>query len=89
MCLLARGPAPVNTGMEHGAPESPSSKSHHPSQYGGCHMMRDLPRYARLIERGLFDAKSMITSTWRLEQTREAYQAVADRTTVAAVIVFS
>ena len=52
-------------------------------------MMRDLPRYARLIERGLFDAKSMITSTWRLEQTREAYQAVADRTTVAAVIVFS
>lgn len=68
---------------------SNGSKSHHPSRYGACHMMRDLPRYARLIERGLFDAKSLITSTWKLEQTREAYQAVADRTTVAAVIDFS
>jgi S-(hydroxymethyl)glutathione dehydrogenase/alcohol dehydrogenase len=68
---------------------SNGSKNHLPSQYGGCHMMRDLPRYARLIERGLFDAKSLVTSRWKLEQTREAYQAVADRTTVAAILDFS
>jgi hypothetical protein len=31
----------------------------------------------------------MATSTYPLDRAREAYQAVADRTTVAAVIVYS
>lgn len=39
------------------------SKTHHSSQYSGVNMMRDLPRYAKLIERGLYDAKSLITFT--------------------------
>jgi Zn-dependent alcohol dehydrogenase len=52
-------------------------------------MMRDLPRYVRLIEKGLFDAKSIITATYPLDRAREAFQAVADRTVVAAVVVFS
>ena len=64
------------------------SKSHHSSQYGGVNMMRDLPRYVRLIEKGLYDAKSLVTSTYPLEKTIDAYQAVADRTTVTAMIVF-
>ena len=42
-----------------------------------------------LIEAGLFDAKALATSIFPLERTREAFQAVADRTTVAAVIVFA
>jgi threonine dehydrogenase-like Zn-dependent dehydrogenase len=64
------------------------SKTHHSSQYGGVNMMRDLPRYVKLIEKGLYDAKSLITSTYPLEKTMEAYQAVADRTTVTAMITF-
>lgn len=65
------------------------SKTHHSSQYGGVNMMRDLPRYVKLIEKGLYDAKSLITSTYRLEKTMDAYQAVADRTTVTAMITFT
>jgi Zn-dependent alcohol dehydrogenase len=55
---------------------------------GGLSMKRDLPRYVRLIEKGLFDAKSIATKTYPLDQTLEAFQVTADRTTVAAVVVF-
>ncbi len=65
------------------------SKTHHSSQYGGVNMMRDLPRYVKLIEKGLYDAKSLITSTHTLERINEAYQAVADRTTVTAMVKLS
>ena len=51
--------------------------------------MRDIPRYTRLIERGLYDAKSLITGTYKLDQIMDAYHAVADRTTVTAMIVLS
>jgi S-(hydroxymethyl)glutathione dehydrogenase/alcohol dehydrogenase len=65
------------------------SKTHHSSQYGGTNSMREMPRYVRLVERGLFDAKSLITSKHSLEQVMDAYQAVADRTTVTAMIVLA
>jgi hypothetical protein len=42
----------------------------------------------KLVDMGLFDAKALVTSTHPLEQTKEAFQAVADRTTVGAVVVF-
>ena len=48
-----------------------------------------MPRYARLIERGLYDAKSMITNTYKLDRIMDAYRAVADRTTVTAMIVMA
>jgi threonine dehydrogenase-like Zn-dependent dehydrogenase len=51
--------------------------------------MRDIPRFVRLIEAGLFNAKALATATFPLEQAREAFQAAADRTTVAAVMVFA
>jgi Zn-dependent alcohol dehydrogenase len=51
--------------------------------------MRDIPRYVKLIERGLYDAKSLITSQHTLEKVMDAYHAVADRTTVTAMITFS
>jgi S-(hydroxymethyl)glutathione dehydrogenase/alcohol dehydrogenase len=58
-------------------------------QQGGLNMMRDLPRYVRLIERGQLDLKSMVTSTWPLERTREAFQVLSDRTEMCPVVVFS
>ncbi len=64
------------------------AKTHHPSQFGGTHLKRDIPRYVRLLERGLYDATRLATATYRLEQTQEAHQAVADRTTIAAIITF-
>lgn len=80
---------------QHGNVSFPASsfanrgRTFHAGQQGGLNMMRDMPRYVRLIERGLLDIKSMVTATYPLERTREAVQAVADRTVVGAVITFS
>jgi S-(hydroxymethyl)glutathione dehydrogenase/alcohol dehydrogenase len=60
----------------------------HPGQQGGLHMLRDIPRFVKLIEKGRLDAKSMITKTYRLAEGRQAVQDVADRTVITAVILF-
>ena len=60
----------------------------HSGQQGGLNMLRDLPRYVTLVEKGLIDLKSIVTDSYPLDRTREAIQAVADRTTIGAVITF-
>jgi S-(hydroxymethyl)glutathione dehydrogenase / alcohol dehydrogenase len=57
-------------------------------QQGGLNMLRDIPRWVKLIENGAIDMKSMITATYPIERTREAIQAVGDRTVLGAVIAF-
>src|ERR1700680_802515 len=52
----------------------------HPGQQGGLHVMRDIPRYVKLIERGTIDAKSVITKRYTLAESRQAIQDTADRT---------
>jgi S-(hydroxymethyl)glutathione dehydrogenase / alcohol dehydrogenase len=64
------------------------AKSHQPGNLAGANPMRDIPRFVRLIEAGLFNAKALATATFPLERSREAFQAAADRTTVGAVVVF-
>src|ERR1700688_4965300 len=49
----------------------------HAGQQGGLNMLRDLPRYVRLMEKRVIDMKTMVTATYPLERTREAVQAVA------------
>ena len=66
-----------------------SAKSHQPGNLAGANPMRDIPRFVRLIEAGLFNAKALATARFPLERAREAFQAAADRTTVAAVMDFS
>jgi S-(hydroxymethyl)glutathione dehydrogenase/alcohol dehydrogenase len=63
-------------------------RSVHAGQQGGLNMMRDLPRFVRLAEQGKLDLKSMVTSTWKLEQTRQALQVLSDRTEMCPVVVF-
>ena len=65
------------------------AKSHQPGNLAGANPMRDIPRFVRLIEAGLFNAKALATATFPLERTREAFQAAADRTTVAAVMIYT
>ena len=60
----------------------------HPGQQGGLNVMRDLPRYVKLIEKGKIDAKSMITKRYTLDQGRESVQDTADRTIITGVIEF-
>ena len=66
-----------------------SSKSHQPGNVAGASSLRDLPRFVRLIEAGLFNAKALATATFPLDRAREAFEAAAYRTTIAAVVVFS
>jgi S-(hydroxymethyl)glutathione dehydrogenase/alcohol dehydrogenase len=61
----------------------------HPGQQGGLHMLRDIPRFVTLIEKGRLDATSMITKTYTLANAREAIQDTADRTIVTGVIEFA
>jgi S-(hydroxymethyl)glutathione dehydrogenase / alcohol dehydrogenase len=65
------------------------AKNHHPGNVAGAQSKRDLPRFVKLIEAGLFDAKALATGIFPLERTREAYEAAAYRTTVGAVVVFA
>ena len=60
----------------------------HPGQQGGLHVMRDIPRYVKLIEKGVLDAKSVITRRYTLDQSRQAIQDTADRTIITGVIEF-
>jgi S-(hydroxymethyl)glutathione dehydrogenase / alcohol dehydrogenase len=61
----------------------------HPGQQGGLHVMRDIPRYVKLIEKGAIDAKSMITKRYTLADSRQAVQDTADRTIIIGVIEFA
>jgi S-(hydroxymethyl)glutathione dehydrogenase/alcohol dehydrogenase len=61
----------------------------HPGQQGGLHVMRDIPRYVKLIERGVIDAKSVITKTYTLDDSRQAVVDTGERTIITGVIEFS
>jgi len=60
-----------------------------PGQQGGIHVMRDIPRYVKLIEKGAIDATSVITKRYTLDNSRQAVQDTADRTIITGVIEFS
>ena len=68
---------------------SNGAKSHHPGNFNGVATLRDMQIYARLIERGQFNAKVLATATYPLDRTKDALQAASDRTTVGGVLVFS
>jgi len=61
----------------------------HPGQQGGLHVMRDIPRYVKLIEKGILDASSVITKRYTFDQSRQAIQDTADRTIITGVIEFT
>jgi S-(hydroxymethyl)glutathione dehydrogenase/alcohol dehydrogenase len=61
-------------------------RTHHSGQAGGCSPMRDIPRFVAMLESGRYDAKSMATRVVPLEQALVAYEEVAYRTTVTAIM---
>jgi threonine dehydrogenase-like Zn-dependent dehydrogenase len=54
----------------------------------GVSTLRDMQRFTRLVETGQFNAKALATATFPLNRAKDAIQAVADRTTLSAVITF-
>lgn len=67
---------------------SNGAKNHHPGNFNGVSTLRDMQLFARLIETGQFNAKALGPDAYPLDRTKDALQAVADRTTVGAAIVF-
>src|SRR5215475_7153053 len=60
--------------------------THHGGQAGGASPMRDIPRFVRMLENGQFDAKSLATTVVPIDEMLEAYEQVAYRTTVTAIM---
>ena len=65
-----------------------SSRTIRGLQMGGISAMRDYPKLVALVEKGLFDAKSMATFVCPLDDFRQAFEHVAYRTSLAAVMTF-
>jgi S-(hydroxymethyl)glutathione dehydrogenase/alcohol dehydrogenase len=63
-----------------------SSKNWTNSTGGGTNDRRDVPRYVRLMETGQLNMKALVSKTYPLNQTKEAYQVCADRTVVATIV---
>jgi len=50
---------------------------------------RDIPQFVRLVEKGLFDTKSLVGQTFPLDKAKEALQLAADRTAITGIIKLS
>ena len=66
-----------------------AGKTHVPGNYAGVQALGDLPRVVRLIESGLFDAKSMVGQVFRPDKMKDAVQVAADRSAITSVIDFT
>jgi Zn-dependent alcohol dehydrogenase len=60
--------------------------THHGGQAGGANPMRDIPRFVKFLESGQFDAKSLATLVVPLTGMLDAYEQVAYRATVTALM---
>jgi S-(hydroxymethyl)glutathione dehydrogenase/alcohol dehydrogenase len=60
--------------------------THHPGQAGGASPMRDVPKFVRLLDEGQYNARALATTVVPLERMLEAYEEVAYRTTVTAIM---
>ncbi len=65
------------------------AKTHVPGNYAGVQALRDLPKFVRLIERGQFDAKSMVGRVFRPDRMKEAVEVAGDRSAITSVIDFT
>jgi S-(hydroxymethyl)glutathione dehydrogenase/alcohol dehydrogenase len=60
--------------------------SHSGGQAGGANPMRDIPRFVSLLDSGQYNAKALVTRVVPLADMLDAYEEVAYRTTVTAIM---
>jgi S-(hydroxymethyl)glutathione dehydrogenase / alcohol dehydrogenase len=60
--------------------------SHSGGQAGGANPMRDIPRFVAMLDSGRYDAKALVTRVVPLQEMLAAYEEVAYRTTVTAIM---
>ena len=62
-------------------------RTHHAGQAGGASPMRDIPRFVKMLDSGQYNAKALATTIVPLDGMRDAYEQVAYRTTVTAIMM--
>ena len=61
-------------------------RTHHAGQAGGANPMRDIPRFVQMLEKKQFDSKALATTVVPIEGMLDAYEQVAYRTTITAIM---
>jgi S-(hydroxymethyl)glutathione dehydrogenase/alcohol dehydrogenase len=90
--MTAPGGHIVTTSLPRGTLSLPAvmftigGRTHHAGQAGGCNPMRDIPRFVEMLDRGQFNARALATTVVPIERMLEAYEEVAYRTTVTAIM---
>jgi S-(hydroxymethyl)glutathione dehydrogenase/alcohol dehydrogenase len=90
--MTAAGGHIVTTSLPRGTLSLPAvlftigGRTHHAGQAGGCNPMRDIPRFVELLDKGQFNARALATSVVPIERMLDAYQEVAYRTTITAIM---
>ncbi len=82
-CGLPGGSITIQTGNF-----TNTGKTLRPAQYGGTHLMRDMPRFVTMLEKGQYHADKIATMTVPLSKTYDAMYACAYRNTVSAHVKF-
>jgi S-(hydroxymethyl)glutathione dehydrogenase/alcohol dehydrogenase len=60
--------------------------THSGGQAGGANPMRDIPRFVEMLDKGQYHAKALVTRVVPLQDMMGAYEEVAYRTTVTAIM---
>jgi S-(hydroxymethyl)glutathione dehydrogenase/alcohol dehydrogenase len=90
--MTAAGGHIVTTSLPRGTISLPAAfftiggRTHHAGQAGGCNPMRDIPRFVELLDKGQYNAKDLATTVVPIEGMLEAYEEVAYRSTVTAIM---
>jgi S-(hydroxymethyl)glutathione dehydrogenase/alcohol dehydrogenase len=93
--MCAPGGHVITTSLPNGTISFPAvffaigGRTHHAGQAGGANPMRDIPRFVAMLDAGQYDAKSLATLVVPIERMLEAYDEVASRTTVTAIMTFA
>lgn len=58
----------------------------HSSQHGGINLLRDFPRFVRLIEDGKVDARALVTKHYALDELNEALDEIERYEVVGAIM---
>ena len=90
--MCSAGGHVVTTGLVRGTIALPAflfaigGITHSGGQAGGTNPMRDIPRYVEMLHAGRFDARALATRAVALPDMMGAYEEVAYRTTVTAIM---
>jgi S-(hydroxymethyl)glutathione dehydrogenase/alcohol dehydrogenase len=91
--MASAGGHVITTGLVRGTIALPAflfaigGVTHSGGQAGGANPMRDIPRFVEMLHAGRFDAKSLATRICGLRDVLGAYEEVAYRTTITALLV--